>query len=174
MATRNRTTARAPARPEKPALACIHLLDDRQRRVIQRAFAILEQSAIYRSEALLDPASVRAYLALKFAGLEREEAVAIWLDSQNRVIAFDVLSTGTIWQAALYPREVVKTGLRHNAAAIILAHNHPSGELMPSAADERLTADLQAALNLVEIRLLDHFIVCGGGAMTSFAEIGLL
>ena len=174
MATRNRTTARAPARPEKPALACIHLLDDRQRRVIQRAFAILEQSAIYRSEALLDPASVRAYLALKFAGLEREEVVAIWLDSQNRVIAFDVLSTGTIWQAALYPREVVKTGLRHNAAAIILAHNHPSGELMPSAADERLTADLQAALNLVEIRLLDHFIVCGGGAMTSFAEIGLL
>jgi len=174
MATRNRTTARAPARPEKPALACIHLLDDRQRRVIQRAFAILEQSATYRSEALRDPASVRAYLALKFAGLEREEAVAIWLDSQNRVIAFDVLSTGTIWQAALYPREVVKTGLRHNAAAIILAHNHPSGELMPSAADERLTADLQAALNLVEIRLLDHFIVCGGGAMTSFAEIGLL
>ncbi|QKS31322.1 MAG: JAB domain-containing protein [Candidatus Accumulibacter similis] len=174
MATRNRTTARPPARPEKPALACIHLLDDRQRRVIQRAFAILEQSATYRSEALLDPASVRAYLALKFAGLEREEAVAIWLDSQNRVIAFDVLSTGTIWQAALYPREVVKTGLRHNAAAIILAHNHPSGELMPSAADERLTADLQAALSLVEIRLLDHFIVGGGGAMTSFAEIGLL
>lgn len=85
-----------------------------------------------------------------------------------------MLSTGTIGQAALYPREVVKTGLRHNAAAIILAHNHPSGELRPSAADERLTADLQAALNLVEIRLLDHFIVGGGAAMTSFAEIGLL
>jgi len=109
-----------------------------------------------------------------FAGLKREEVVAIRLDSQNRVIAWKELSTGTIGQGTVYPREVVKTGLRHNAAAIILAHNHPSGEPRPSAADERLTADLQAALNLVDIRLLDHFIVCGGCAMTSFAARGLL
>jgi DNA repair protein RadC len=150
------------------------LLDDRQKRAIRRAFTLLEQSAVYRVEALRDTASVRAYLALKFAGLEREEFVAIWTDAQNRVIAFDVLSTGTVLQATVYAREVVKTGLARNAVSVIFAHNHPSGAPGPSAADERLTAHLKAALDLVDIRLLDHFVVGGGGSALSFSELGLL
>ena len=119
------------------------------------------------------PHAVRDYLKLRLVSLEHEEFHVLWLDAQNRVIAFDALFTGTITQTAIYPREVVKAGLAHNAAAVVLAHNHPSGIPEPSAADRLLTQELKSALALVDIRVLDHFIVAGD-LSTSFAERGLL
>ena len=97
----------------------------------------------------------------------------MYLDAQNRVITFEPLFSGTLTQTSVYPREVVKSCLAHNAAAVIFAHNHPSGVAEPSRADELLTQNLKQALALVDIKVLDHFIVAGGGAL-SFAERGLL
>jgi DNA repair protein RadC len=99
--------------------------------------------------------------------------VALFLDSQNRLLGSEELFRGTLTQTSVYPREVVKTALRYNAAAVILAHNHPSGVAEPSRADELLTQTLKQALALVEIRTLDHFIVAGTRTV-SFAERGLL
>jgi len=105
--------------------------------------------------------------------LEREEFHACWLDAQNRLLAIEMLFIGTIHQTSVYPREVVKSALRHNAAAVIVAHNHPSGVAEPSAADLTLTKALRDALALVDVKLLDHIIVAGAHTM-SFAEKGLL
>ncbi len=99
--------------------------------------------------------------------------MVIFLDAQHRVLAVEELFSGTLTQTSVYPREVVKRSLHHNAAAVIFAHNHPSGVPEPSQADESLTEALQAALNLVDIRVLDHFIVAGNQVL-SFAERGLL
>jgi DNA repair protein RadC len=117
---------------------------------------------------------VREYLQLRLGHLEHEEFHALWLDTQNRVIAFDALFSGTLTQTSVYPREVVKAGLAQNAAAVILAHNHPSGLAAPSSADEQLTMELKSALAMVGIRVLDHFIIAGGARPLSFAESGLL
>ncbi|WP_245664250.1 JAB domain-containing protein [Candidatus Propionivibrio aalborgensis] len=153
--------------------ACCFLLNKQERRIVKRAFKVLEKSAVYRSKAMSTPHAVRDYLKLRLVSLEHEEFHVLWLDAQNRVIAFDALFTGTITQTAIYPREVVKAGLAHNAAAVVLAHNHPSGIPEPSAADRLLTQELKSALALVDIRVLDHFIVAGD-LSTSFAERGLL
>jgi DNA repair protein RadC len=99
--------------------------------------------------------------------------MALFLDAQNRVIATEELFRGTLTQTSVYPREVVKRALHHNAGGVILAHNHPSGVAEPSHADETLTQALRQALALVDIRVLDHFIVAGS-AVLSFAERGLL
>ena len=99
--------------------------------------------------------------------------MALFLDAQNRVITIEELFRGTLTQTSVYPREVVKRALHHNAGAVILAHNHPSGVAEPSHADETLTQALRQALALVDIRVLDHFIVAGSGVL-SFAERGLL
>ena len=99
--------------------------------------------------------------------------MALFLDAQNRVIGVEELFRGTLTQTSVYPREVVKRALHHNAGAVILAHNHPSGVAEPSHADETLTQALRQALALVDIRVLDHFIVAGS-AVLSFAERGLL
>ena len=104
---------------------------------------------------------------------DREVFVVLLLDAQHRVIAVEELFSGTLTQTSVYPREVVKIALRHNAAALIFAHNHPSGVAEPSSADEMLTRTLKTALALVDIQVLDHFVVAGG-ATTSFAERGLL
>src|SRR5690606_6830700 len=104
---------------------------------------------------------------------EREVFAIIFLDTRNKVIAFDRLFYGTIDGASVYPREVAKAALQHNAAAVILAHNHPSGNPQPSEADRRLTRRLVDALGLLDIRVLDHFVV-GEGKPLSFAEQGLL
>ena len=104
---------------------------------------------------------------------QRELFAVLWLDNQNRLIAYEELFQGTIDGASVYPREVVKQALARNAAAVILAHNHPSGVAEPSQADQRLTRRLQAALELVDIRVLDHLVV-GEGEIVSFAERGLL
>jgi DNA repair protein RadC len=131
------------------------------------------QHDMQRSSALSSPQAVRDYLRLLLAGREREAFVMLALDAQHRVIASDELFIGTLTQTSVYPREVVKSALRHNAAAVIFAHNHPSGVAEPSHADEALTRALRNALALVDVQVLDHFIVAGRQVM-SFAERGLL
>ena len=124
-------------------------------------------------DALSSPQSVRDYLRLTLSGRNYEVFMAVLLDAQNRVIAAEELFRGTLTQTSVYPREVVKFALAHGAAAIIFAHNHPSGLAEPSQADELLTRTLKQALALVDVRVLDHFIV-GEGAAMSFAERGLI
>jgi DNA repair protein RadC len=124
-------------------------------------------------DALASPQAVRDYLRLLLAGRPYEVFVGLFLDSQNRLLAADELFRGTLAQTSVYPREVVKAALARNAAAMIFAHNHPSGVAEPSRADELLTQALKQALALVDIRTLDHFVVAGG-RLTSFAERGLL
>ena len=126
-----------------------------------------------RANALSSPHAVRDFLRLALSGRDREVFVVLLLDAQHRVIAVEELFSGTLTQTSVYPREVVKIALRHNAAALIFAHNHPSGVAEPSSADEMLTRTLKTALALVDIQVLDHFIV-SGAATTSFAERGLL
>lgn len=124
-------------------------------------------------DVLSSPRAVRDYLRLAFAGRQHEVFVVLLLDAQHRVIACEDLFRGTLTQTSVYPREVVKCALRHNAAAVIFAHNHPSGVAEPSHADEILTRSLKSSLALVDVQVLDHFVVAGS-ATTSFAERGLL
>src|SRR6266850_4436230 len=124
-------------------------------------------------DALSSPRAVRDYLRLSLAGREHEVFLVLLLDAQHRVIACEELFQGTLTQTSVYPREVVKCTLKHNAAVVIFAHNHPSGVAEPSHADEILTRSLKSALALVDIQVLDHFIVAGPRTM-SFAERGLL
>ena len=126
------------------------------------------------SDALTSPATVRDYLKLHLCGLAHEVFFALWLDSQNRLIVGEELFRGTLTQTSVYPREVVKRALWHNAAAVVLAHNHPSGVSEPSPADQSLTRELKQALALIDVRVLDHFIVAGQCQPLSFAERGLL
>lgn len=142
--------------------------------------AVLEMSKRALSEemktrnAFSTPSAVRDYLRLSLAGLQHEVFFALWLDAQNRLIAGEELFRGSLTQTSVYPREVVKKALWHNAAAVVLAHNHPSGVAEPSSADEHLTRELRQALALVDVRVLDHFIVAGASQPLSFAERGLL
>lgn len=119
------------------------------------------------------PAVVKEFLVHRFAGLDHEVFVGLMLDSQHRVIEVVDLASGTIDAATVYPREVVKAVLRYNAAAVIFAHNHPSGVPEPSAADRNLTERLKAALQCIDVRVLDHFVI-GGTHSASFAERGWL
>lgn len=125
------------------------------------------------ASALTSPGAVRDYLRLAIAEREHEVFVCLWLDAQHRVLRFEELFRGTLTQTSVYPREIVKAGLRANAAAVIFAHNHPSGAAQPSQADELLTRNLKDALALVDVKVLDHFVVAGNQAL-SFAERGLL
>ena len=124
-------------------------------------------------DCLTSPGAVRDLLRHKLAGLPHEVFVCIHLDAQHRVIAIEELFRGTLTQTSVYPREVVKAALRANAAAVIFAHNHPSGACQPSQADELLTRNLKEALAMVDVKVLDHFIIAGTSAL-SFAERGLL
>ena len=121
---------------------------------------------------LSSPQDTRNYLRLKFAGLEHEVFACLFLDQRHRVICFEELFTGTIDGASVYPREVVKATLKHNAAAVIFAHNHPSGNAEPSQSDKHITGRLKEALALIDVRVLDHFVV--GDEVVSFAERGLI
>jgi DNA repair protein RadC len=125
-------------------------------------------------DTFANPGKVRDWLRLKLATRQHEVFMALWLDAQNRLIKAEELFTGSLTQTSVYPREVVKTALAHNAAAVILAHNHPSGVSEPSRADEMLTRTLKEALAMVDVKLLDHFIVAGNSSPLSFAERGLL
>ncbi len=122
---------------------------------------------------LAAPAAVRDYLKLHFAGQEHESFVVLFLDAQNYLIAATEIFRGTLTQTSVYPREIVKEALASNAGAVIFAHNHPSGCSEPSKADEMLTSNLKQALALVDVKVIDHFIVAGGSVL-SFAERGLL
>lgn len=139
--------------------------------------AVLEMSQRYlaetlqRGEALTSPQQTKLYLSSLLRDRQREAFYLLFLDNQHRVIRDEVLFEGTIDAASVYPREVVKRALHHNAAAVILAHNHPSGIAEPSQADRRITVRLKDALGLVDIRVLDHFVV-GDGDVVSFAERG--
>jgi DNA repair protein RadC len=139
---------------------------------IRRALRILESRA-RAADALTSPAAVRSYLKLKLADRQHEVFVCVFLDAQNRVISFDELFRGTLTQTSVYPREVVKEALARNAAAVILCHNHPSGVAEPSIQDQALTRTLADALALIDVKILDHFVVAGASAV-SFAERGLL
>ena len=128
---------------------------------------------LQRSDPLTDPHTTRSYLMHCLRDETIEKFSALLLDNRHRVIEYVTLSSGTLNQASVHPREVVRTALDKHAAAIIFAHNHPSGISEPSAADKRLTNRLKDALALVDIRVLDHFVI-GDGECTSFAERGLL
>ena len=125
------------------------------------------------TDALTSPKSVRDYLKLTLARLAHEVFVAVFLTSQNRVIKVEEIFRGTLTQTSVYPREIVKLALAHNAASVIFAHNHPSGEPNPSQADRALTKTLADALALIDVRVLDHFIVAPGASL-SFAEQGMM
>lgn len=141
--------------------------------LIAHALKLMESRLQRHEPTLNSPQAVRDYLRLKIADREHEVFVCLFLDSQHRLIAAEELFRGTLAQTSVYPREVVKAALRHNCAAVILAHNHPSGVAEPSRADELLTQALKQALALVDIRTLDHFVVAGVNVI-SFAERGLL
>jgi DNA repair protein RadC len=133
--------------------------------------ALAEQ--IQDRDAMSSTQAVRDYLRLSLGARPHEVFVAMFLDAQNRLLGCEELFRGTLTQTSVYPREVVKTALRYNAAGVIFAHNHPSGVAEPSRADELLTQTLKQALSLVEIKTLDHFIVDGSKTIY-FAERGLL
>jgi DNA repair protein RadC len=143
-----------------------HGLQARERGVIDRALAIVGRCLREPSAMTIDPAAAMDYIRLHIGGESIEVFCAMYLDSQNRVIAFDRLFTGTLSQTSVYPREVIRAALAHGAAAVILAHNHPSGNVMPSRADEALTQTLKEALALVDVRVLDHIIVGGQQALS--------
>ena len=124
-------------------------------------------------DVLESPAAVRDYLRLTIGRREYEAFTVLFLDTKHRVIASEEMFHGTLSQASVYPREVVKRALAHNAAAIVFAHNHPSGVADPSLADEAITRSLCSALALLDVRVLDHLVV-GGNDIVSFAERGLL
>ncbi len=129
--------------------------------------------ALIRGKAFTCPDLVSHYLCSQLRHRQQEVFAVLFLDNQHRLISYEELFRGTIDSASVYPREVVKKALAHNAAALILGHNHPSGVAEPSSADRRITSRLQKALELVEVRVLDHLVV-GDGEAVSFAERGWL
>lgn len=133
----------------------------------------LLEEELQHGDALNSPGAVRDYLKLLLNWQEHEVFVVIFLDAKNRVITSEEMFRGTLTQTSVYPREVVKAVLRHNAAAVILAHNHPSGVPDPSQSDRLLTDTLKQALSLIDVRVLDHFIVAGTETV-SLAELGLM
>lgn len=141
--------------------------------IIARAIEILEQRVFCDGTPLLNACVVKNFLRAKLADKPNEVFAVLFLDKQHRVIAFEELFRGTIDATVVYPRVVLSEALKHNAAAVIFVHNHPSGESDPSHADRQLTTRLKAGLELVDVRVLDHFIV-GKGEPYSFAEQGLL
>ena len=142
--------------------------------IIEYALKILESRISYSSDSpiLTSPQASKDYVKLQLATYEHEVFACLFLDNKHRVIAFEKLFRGTIDSSSVYPREVVKASLSHNAAAVIFAHNHPSGVAEPSQADVNITNRLKDALTLIDVRVLDHLIV--GEEVVSFAERGLI
>ncbi|MHB1370406.1 MAG: RadC family protein [Pseudomonadaceae bacterium] len=141
--------------------------------IIQQAITLLEKRVFKAGPALSSPAAVRDYLRLKLVVEPNEVFAVVFLDSQHQVLAYEPLFKGSVDQTSVYPRVVVQRALALNASALILAHQHPSGVTEPSVADRALTDRLKAALAMVDVRVVDHFIV-GKGNPYSFAEAGLL
>lgn len=131
------------------------------------------REALSRDSAITSPEQTRDYLRIRLSGYPYEVFACLFLDNRHRLIEYEELFRGTIDGASVHPREVVRRALDHNAAAVILAHNHPSGVAEPSQADNRITQRLREALALIDVRVLDHIVV-GAGEMASMAELGLL
>ncbi|AZF15506.1 MULTISPECIES: DNA repair protein RadC [Pseudomonas] len=160
-----------------PQLTLIETSDFEADRIVQEnqlideALHILDRRFFARGPILTSPDTVAAYLKLRLAQQDHEVFGVIFFDAQHRVLAFEILFHGSIDGASVYPRQVVKRSLAHNAAAVIFVHNHPSGCTEPSQADRVLTARLKEALALIDVCVLDHFIV-GEGRPLSLAEYG--
>ena len=150
--------------------------DSKAQAKVQAAKELVRRSlreALRLRDCLSTPSLVRDFLRVTLEGRDHEVFIVVFLDAQNRVIATEEMFRGTLTQTSVYPREVVKRSLFHNAAGVIFAHNHPSGIAEPSRSDEALTIALKQALALVDVKTLDHFII-GTGVAQSFAERGLL
>ena len=145
----------------------------RERGTVEKALAIIGRQLRQPGEAFNDPHGVKAYCQLAIGAEPTEHFCALWLDSKHRALAFERLAQGTLTQVSVHPRELVLSALCHNAAAVVLAHNHPSGSTAPSRADEALTQAIKSALALVDVRVLDHVIVTARDAL-SMAERGLI
>lgn len=150
-----------------------HGLRARERGVIDRALEIVSRCLREKESYFSSPDAVKTYLQLHLAGEKCEHFAVLFLDVQNRFIAFEAMFVGTLTQTSIYPREVVMAALAHGAAAVVLAHNHPSGTVQPSRADEDLTQTLKTTLALIDVRVLDHVIVTPRATL-SMAERGLL
>ncbi|ATM96783.1 DNA repair protein RadC [Yersinia frederiksenii ATCC 33641] len=144
-----------------------------QQRIITMALLLLDKQLKRKSVIFPSTTEVKQYLRLQLEQQERELFMVMHLDNQHRLIHCETASLGTLNQTAVYPREIVKTALYHNTAAVILAHNHPSGIPEPSNYDRQMTDRVRTALNLIDVKVLDH-IVLGQGAQVSFAERGWL
>ncbi len=179
MATRKRVLPGAKGKPSamgahigpRPAMPRKYMLASEQR-TVNKAMDILGAYLCVPSMVFTAPESIRQYVCLHLGVLPYEVFGVLFLDAQHRLIAFEKMFRGTLTQTSVYPREVVVQALHHRAACVVLTHNHPSGQAHPSRADEALTQTLKAALCLVDVRVLDHFIVAGNQA-TSMVELGL-
>ena len=145
----------------------------RERKTVDKALEILGSYMRGPSCVFTSPDAVKQYLCLHLGNLPYEAFGMLFLDSQHRLIAYETMFRGTLTQTSVYPREVVIQALAHNAASVVLTHNHPSGAVVPSKADETLTQTLKNALALVDVRVLDHVVVSGNKA-TSMAELGVM
>lgn len=161
------------ARSENIPVYSIDATTQAEDQIIARGLTILAGQMRTDREVFSSPTTVRHYCQLRLGALDHEVFAVLFLDAQNRLIEYREMFRGTLTQTSVYPREVVKECLELNAAAVILVHNHPSGEVQPSRADEALTQKLKAALALVDVRVLDHVIVSAVQSM-SMAERGLL
>ncbi len=150
-----------------------HGLPEHERAVVDAALGILGRYLGEPGGLIDSPEAAREFLRLHIGAEKTERFAVLYLDSQHRAIALETPFAGTLAQTSVYPREVVRSAIAHNAAAVVLAHNHPSGLAEPSRADELLTKTLKDALSLVDVRVLDHFIVTGRECR-SMAEMGLL
>lgn len=151
----------------------MNIFTQSEARVLKKALRVMTEKAAVYGEVMGHPSSVKQYLTMAFAGLEREEFHVLYLTTQHQLISKVVEFIGTIDQSSVYPREIVKRALELNAAAVIFAHNHPSGVPEPSTADQRITCRLRDALALIDVRVLDHIVV-GGLETVSMSERGLL
>lgn len=152
---------------------CIAEISAHEQQTIQEAFKILERSLRSPGVSMTNPEQVANYMKLNIAVKPHEVFMVMFLDSQHRLVETQEMFRGTINQASVYPREIVKEALRLNAAACILAHNHPSGIAEPSVTDKEITKKIKQALELIEVTVLDHFVI-GGTTHTSFVERGLM
>lgn len=143
-----------------------------EQRVVRRALRLLEKYQRQQNESFTSTCFTKTWLQLQMAHQEREVFIVMYLDNQHCLLERETLFTGTLSHTEVHPREVVKSALKHNAAAVILAHNHPSGTTEISQQDKHITQRIMKALALVEIRVLDHLVV--GNEVVSFAELGLL
>ena len=155
-----------------PAINLSPVFPANEQRVIRRALRLLEKYLRQPSESFTSTSLTKTWLQLQMAHLEREVFIVIYLDNQHCLLERETLFTGTLSHTEVHPREVIKSALKHNAAAVILAHNHPSGTTEISQQDKHVTQRIVKALALVEVRVLDHLVV--GNDVVSFAERGLL